>query len=411
MNACFSKPVYHLVVSLVVSVACSANGDVSTSAARNISHSYPVYLDASQNDIASSRRNAITRAVEVCSPAVVGINVTEIREHVYQQYDPWEDMWSHPLFDQFFRRPERRTFKRKYEVRGLGSGFLVSPDGYIVTNEHVARNASSVVITMTDGEKYDAEIIGTDRTTDIALLKIKGKNFPFLRLANSNDVAVGEWAIAFGNPFGLFDINSHPTVTVGVVSNTNINFTQADGNATPRVYRGMIQTDAAISSGNSGGPLVNALGEVIGVNTVIYSTSQNARGAGSIGIGFAIPINRIKSIIDKFIAGEKLNRNFWTGFSVRSVDESEISTLGLKRHEGILVERILNNSPADNAGLEPGDVILEVDGIPILREDHLYVAIYDAVVGQVLPIKVLRNGKERNLSLTLKAAKSPRENR
>ena len=163
------------------------------------------------------------------------------------------------MFQQYFGR------KQKQEIKGLGSGFIISEDGYILTNDHVAGKASKVVITMTNGKKFDAKIIGSDPTSDVALLKIDGNNFPFVELGNSDDLIVGEWAIAFGNPFGLFDINSKPTVTVGVISNINVNLGLQDD----KVYKGMIQTDAAISSGNSGGPLVNGLGQVIGINSTI----------------------------------------------------------------------------------------------------------------------------------------------
>lgn len=203
------------------------------------------------DEITSSRQNAITKAVKLCSPAVVGINVTETRTQYYR--DPMDDFFRDPFFEQFFGR-RSRTYKQDYEVRSLGSGFIISSDGYILTNDHVAGNASKIVITLTDGSKHDATVIGTDPTTDITLLKIDGSGFPALKFASSRDLEVGEWAIAFGNPFGLFDNNAKPTVTVGVVSNTNVSFTQADDGGFDRVYRDMIQTDAAISSGILGGP-------------------------------------------------------------------------------------------------------------------------------------------------------------
>ncbi|MBI4534675.1 MAG: trypsin-like peptidase domain-containing protein, partial [Ignavibacteriae bacterium] len=210
--------------------------------------------DTASNAIYNSRRNAITHAVAVASPAVVGINVIEVRQYRYRS--PWGD---DPFFRQFF--PDR-TYTQ--QVQGLGSGFIISPDGYILTNDHVAGNAKEITVTLTSGEKYKAELVGSDQISDIALMKIDGKDLPHIRLGNSDDVITGEWVIAFGNPFGLFDISDKPTVTVGVVSATNMNLRSQDG----RVYRGMIQTDAAINSGNSGGPLLNSLGEVVGVNSV-----------------------------------------------------------------------------------------------------------------------------------------------
>lgn len=347
------------------------------------------------DDISNSRQNAITRAVEVCSPAIVGINVTEVYQVEYRE--PFDMFYDDPLFQHFFGG-RRRSRTREYSVQGLGSGFLISPDGYILTNHHVAGNASKIIVTTTEGKKYDAEIIGADKTSDVALLKIKGNNFPFLKMANSDGVIIGEWAIAFGNPFGLFDINTKPTVTVGVISNKNLNFTQED-----RVYRGMLQTDAAISSGNSGGPLVNSNGEVIGINTVIFSTAQNSRGAGSIGIGFAIPINRVKKVVDIIKDNKKINRNFNVGMDVRDVDESLAPYISSKVKEGVVVFSITRNSPAEDAGIEPGDIILEIDGQQINKVDDYLVIVKDGTVGQKLNFTLMRDDKKITKTLTLKS--------
>ncbi|MBK6418219.1 MAG: trypsin-like peptidase domain-containing protein [Ignavibacteria bacterium] len=188
---------------------------------------------------------------------------------------------------------------------------------------------------------------------------------------------VGEWAIAFGNPFGLFDNNAKPTVTVGVVSNVGVSFTQPGEGGEDRVYKNMIQTDAAISSGNSGGPLVNALGEVIGVNTVIYSTSQSARGSGSIGIGFAIPINRVKAIVDRLQKDGSIRRDFWTGMKLSAIDENVARYFKLSGTDGVLVSEVATDGPADDAGIEPGDVIIAINGRPTLRDEDVNIAILD----------------------------------
>ncbi len=358
--------------------------------------------DISGRDITSSRQNAITRAVDLCSPAIVGINVTEVREVVYR--DPFSDMFDDPFFGRFFGQ-NRGSRTQKYQVQGLGSGFIISSDGYILTNHHVAGNASKVVVTMTNGEKYNAELVGSDMASDVALLKIDCKNLPFLKLANSDNVIVGEWAIAFGNPFGLFDINAKPTVTVGVVSNKNINFVQEDRPYT-RIYRGMIQTDAAISSGNSGGPLVNSLGDVIGMNTVIFSTSQNSQGAGSIGIGFAIPINRVKKVVDQLKNHKNIDRNFSIGWEVREIDEQLARYLKLdSKREGVVVFSIERNSPAESAGLQPGDIITEINGSLIRRDTDFNIIVGDAVVGDVLNLVILRDGKSIKKDLLLKSNK------
>jgi serine protease Do len=361
------------------------------------------YAVATQEDIGQGRRNAITRAVTLCSPAIVGINVTETRTQVYR--DPFEGFFADPFLDQFYG-DRSRSYTRDYEVRSLGSGFLISKDGYIVTNDHVAGGATKIVVTLTDGSKYNAAVVGTDMVTDVTLLKIDGSGFPFLGLANSDDIAVGEWAIAFGNPFGLFDNNSKPTVTVGVVSNQGVSFMQPAQTGEVRVYRNMIQTDAAISSGNSGGPLVNANGQVIGVNTVIYSTANSSRGAGSIGIGFAIPINRVKRIVDRLKSGGVIDRDFWTGMKLETITESVRKYFQLKTTDGVLVHQVSADGPAEQAGIEPGDVIIAIDGKPTLRDEDVDIAILDGEVNQKLALTVRRAEQQKSMTLTLK--KRPR---
>jgi serine protease Do len=345
------------------------------------------------DDVSNSRRNAITRAVEHVSPAVVGINITEVRELAYG--DPFEDFFNDPFFQQFYGRRQPQTYRQ--EVHGLGSGFIISPDGYIVTNDHVAGEASKIIVTTTDGKQYDAKVIGSDRTSDVALLKIDGKNLPYLELGNSDDVIVGEWAIALGNPFGLFEINSKPTVTVGVVSNTNVDLQPQED----RIYRGMIQTDAAISSGNSGGPLVNALGQVIGINSTIFSTAQSRMGAGSIGIGFAIPINRAREAIDQLKANGKIERDFWTGMRIQQIDARIAQYLKLKSTDGVVIVELAPNSPASVAGLEVGDVITAINGQTVKTEDAAVLRLYDSRVGDKIKLTIMRDGSTIDKVMTL----------
>jgi serine protease Do len=383
-----------LLIGMIAS-ACTAQQDgaaVAESPARNDRPGSRVVLnDRLNNDITSSRRNAITSAVQAASPAIVGINVTETRTYA----DPFGDMYGDPFFERFFGRRAPRTYRR--EVKGLGSGFIISADGYIITNDHVAGSASKVVVTTMGGREYEAKIIGSDPTSDVALLKIDGASLPFVKLGRSNDVLVGEWVIALGNPFGLFDINSKPTVTVGVVSNTEVDLRPQDN----RVYRGMIQTDAAISSGNSGGPLLNALGEVIGMNTVIYSTAQSAGGAGSIGIGFAVPVDRIKAIVDELRKNGAIDRDFWTGMQVQQLDENLARYLGLKNDTGVVVVEVMPNSPASQAGLAPGDVIVSINGLPVRSEDDAFMLIADSRVGETLLLGIVRETKQNVVELKL----------
>jgi len=344
--------------------------------------------------ISVSRQNALTNTVSKVSPAIVGINVIEIKRvrvgRVSDRWDPYS----------FLGR--RRSVYQNRKIHGLGSGFIISPDGYILTNHHVAGEATEIVVTTTDGNTHNAKIIGSDMVTDIALLKIDtDESLPFLEFADISDLMVGEWAIAFGNPFGLFDNNAKPTVTVGVVSNYGVNFVHEEPGEI-RVYRDMIQTDAAISSGNSGGPLLNAEGKVIGMNTTIYSTSTNQRGAGSIGIGFAIPSHRISKIINMLRNRETIDRDFYTGMQVTELDMRIKDYLSLdKNTRGVVVNKIYKDTPAYYAGLRTGDIISSIDGTPILKGDDFNVIIYDGIVGDEFPMTVIRGGKTINLKLRL----------
>ncbi|HLF14937.1 MAG TPA: trypsin-like peptidase domain-containing protein [Bacteroidota bacterium] len=339
--------------------------------------------DSLSNQLYSQRSNAITSVVAGASPAVVGINVTEVRE--YRAWTPWGD---DPFFSQFFGG--NRTYRQ--EVKGLGSGFIISPDGYILTNDHVAGNARTITVMLTDKEKYSAELVGTDLLSDISLLKIEGQNFPFIPLGNSDDVLIGEWVIALGNPFGLFEISDKPTVTVGVVSATGMNL-QAGGD---RYYRNMIQTDASINSGNSGGPLVNTLGEVIGVNAVIFTPNQ-----GSIGLGFAIPINKVKKVVEELRVKGKIERNFWTGLKVQTVDARVARYFDLAKAEGVIISEVQAGSPGAAAKLKPGDIILETNDEPVKDEETLIAILSEKRAGDVLKLKILREKKMMNVSLQL----------
>jgi serine protease Do len=332
-----------------------------------------------QDEINNSRRNIITQTVEKVSPAVVGINVIEIRQY----RDPFSYFFDDPFFRQFFG--DRGNYRQR--VQGLGSGYIISPDGYIVTNDHVAGNASEITVTLTDGSHYKAEIVGTDPTSDICLLKIDGSNLPYLELGNSDDVIIGEWVIALGNPFGLFELNDKPTVTVGVISATGMNLEPINN----RYYINMIQTDAAINGGNSGGPLVNSLGQVIGMNTLIFTAGGVQ---GNIGLGFAIPINKVKRIVSELKEKGKIDRDFQIGMSIQSIDEGIARYYDLKSTKGVIVTRVVPNSPADDAGIKTGDIILEVEGYKINNEKTIFGVFQEFRVGQTITLKILRDNSE-----------------
>lgn len=339
-------------------------------------------------NITEGRDNAITKTVRDNSSAVVGINVTEIREY----RDPFGDMFGNdPFFRQFFGD---RSFKQ--EVHGLGSGYIISEDGYILTNDHVVGNASKVVVSMTNGDHLDAEIVGKDPFSDIAVLKINKSGLPYLRLGNSEDVMIGEWVIALGNPFGLFEVNQKPTVTVGVVSATGMKLNSGEN----RFYRNMIQTDAAINSGNSGGPLVNSLGEVIGMNTLIYT--GNSMAGGNIGLGFAIPINKVKKIADQIIKDGKIERNYNVGLRVQTVDDNVAQYFKLKNVTGVIVVSVEKGSAADNEGIKSEDIITNLNGEKITSDADFWGIITDMNIGDKIKLKILRSGQEIEKEFELK---------
>lgn len=347
--------------------------------------------------LVSTRQNSITHAVKILSPAVVGINVTQVYE--YSRRSPWSnnrDPILRQLYPELF---EERRYQQ--QVSSLGSGFIISADGYILTNEHVVQNAKEIIITMTGGEKAVAEKLGSDPKTDVALLKINRDSLHYVKLGNSEDVILGEWAIAVGNPFGLFEKNNRATVTVGVVSALHQDFGEIKG----RIYQDMIQTDASINDGNSGGPLCNALGEVVGMNTFIYT--DRGGGSGSIGIGFAIPINRIARLIDDLKNKRTIDRDFWIGIRVRDLDPEIARKIGYNSTDGVVVTYIDKRSPAEKAGMELGDIIIKVGNTPVSQKKHVTEAIYaeDLRVGDDLPVSVWRDGTNIDLKLYLESIK------
>jgi len=341
-------------------------------------------LQQVNGQITDDRQNAITRAVEKVSPSIVGINVEEVREI----QNPFAD---DPFFRQFFgdQGPQKQV------VRGLGSGFIISDDGYILTNDHVAGNATKISVTLTTGETVEAKLIGADPNTDVALLKIDKDGLPAVTFGNSDNAIIGEWVIALGNPFGLFEINDKPTVTVGVLSASKMKV-NADGK---RVYKEMLQTDAAINSGNSGGPLINALGEVIGMNTIIYTGSSYS--SGSIGIGFAISINRVKKIMEELKENGKISRDFNPGFRIQGIDEQIAKYFNLKDKYGVIVTQVVKNGSADNAGLKPEDIILSANGEKIRNEQDLVMVVNDMRKGEILKMEIVRNGDKKNIEMKL----------
>ena len=342
------------------------------------------------DEITNSRENIITNTVQKVSPAIVGINVIEIRQY----RDPFSSFFDDPFFRQFFGNRGNSSQK----VQGLGSGYIISPDGYIVTNDHVAGSATEITITMTDGSHQEAKIIGSDPVSDICLLKIDGDNLPYVELGNSNDIIIGEWVIALGNPFGLFELNDKPTVTVGVISATGMNLEPIND----RYYLNMIQTDAAINGGNSGGALVNSIGQVIGMNTLIYTAGGVQ---GNIGLGFAIPIDKVKRIVTELKTNGKIDRDFQIGMSIQSIDAGIMRYYDLKSNKGVIITKVLPNTPAENAGLKSGDIITEIDGYKISNEQTIFGVFQEFRAGQEIEVKIIRENSELTKKMKLEKNK------
>ena len=339
-------------------------------------------LDSLEALVSRGRRNAIVRAAERAASAVVSVNV--LQTTVVQT--PYRDFFG------YFYVPRRRT------VQNIGSGFIINARGYLLTNQHVVDQASKISVSASDGTTYDAEIVGSDPNSDVALLKIdpdKGK-LSVAQLGDSDDLYIGEWVIAIGSPFGLLLDDPQPTVTVGVISAIGRDIVR-DQSERGKVYANMIQTDAAINPGNSGGPLVNALGEVIGINTFIFSPS-----GGSVGMGFAIPINRAARIAEDLILGGKVRRP-WLGIQVQDLTADILAGLGYsgkQRIQGVLVADIQPHSPAASGdALRPGDIITGLGGKPVHSVEDWTGEMLDIRVNSAVNLSVLRSSSTLTVAL------------
>ena len=318
------------------------------------------------------------KLAERLKPVAVNISTTKIikkrrRQPIHPfRDDPFRDFFGDDFFDRFFGQ----TPQRDYKLRSLGSGFIINREGYIITNNHVIEGADEIKVRLSDREEFDAKIVGRDVKTDVALIKIDPpKGLPVAQLGDSDKLKVGEWVMAIGNPFGL-----DQTVTVGIVSAKWRKI-----GAGP--YEDFIQTDAAINQGNSGGPLLNTRGEVVGVNSAIFSTS-----GGNIGIGFAIPINLAKNVVKQLKEKGRVVRG-WLGVIVQTVTPELADSFGLKQRKGALVADIEESGPADKAGIKKGDIIINFDGKEIKEMSELPLTVAQTPVGKQVEVTILRNGK------------------
>ena len=328
---------------------------------------------------------AFVSVVKKAKPAVVHIKVEKTTKRNFHGGQGQEDIFNHPFFEQFFGPNYRQQKPQEFKQRGQGSGFIISKDGYILTNNHVVEGADVIKVTLSDNRDFEAKVIGTDPQTDVALLKIEDpKNLPVLTLGDSANLEPGEWVIAIGNPFGLSQ-----TVTVGVVS--------AIGRSSVGIneYENFIQTDAAINPGNSGGPLINARGEVVGINTALFS-----RTGGYMGIGFAIPINMAKSIETQLQTSGKVTRG-WLGVAIQNVDKDLAESFGLKQAGGILISGVQKDSPASSAGLKQGDVILRLNDVVLNDVSDLRNKVAMLQPKSKALLLIMRDGREKKIQVTI----------
>ncbi|AFU97879.1 DegQ family serine endoprotease [Simiduia agarivorans] len=321
-----------------------------------------------------------TQLIEETSPAVVKINTLEHAKRNSQRQMPPQNIPE--IFRHLFEMPEQR----QREQRSMGSGFIVSTDGYILTNHHVIDGADEIAVRLTDHREFEASVVGTDSRSDLALLKVDAKGLPALKFADSDKLKVGEWVLAIGSPFGL-DF----TASAGIVSAIGRSIpTERNENYVP-----FIQTDVAINPGNSGGPLFNLDGLVVGINSQIYT-----RSGGSIGLSFAIPANVARDVIRQLKEKGRVDRG-WLGVAIQEVDRNLAQSFGLSKPAGALIQQIEPGSPADNSGLKVGDVILKFDGKAIERSGDLPHVVGLLPPGSKVKAEVMRAGKRKTVSVTV----------
>ncbi len=327
---------------------------------------------------ASKARAAIVKGVK---DSVVHISVTKKVQE--QDGSRLPDLFNDEFFRRFFK-PRMPDPPREFRQRGMGSGVIVSEDGYILSNNHVVGDADEVIVKLTDGREFKAEIVGTDPASDIAVIRVDATDLPAAKMGNSDELEIGESVIAIGNPFGL-----EQTITAGIVS--------AKGRSGVGVtdYEDFIQTDASINPGNSGGPLINLRGEVVGINTAIFS-----RSGGNMGIGFAIPINMTQAIMKSLIATGKVTRGF-LGVVIQDVTQDLADALDVEVNSGVLIANVGPDSPADRAGIQQGDLIVTFNGRPVKSSNQLRNAVAAIRPGDSVPVNLIREGREMEVDVEI----------
>ncbi len=322
---------------------------------------------------------ALAEVANVAKPSVVNISTTST---VSAEEGPYGDLFNDPFFRRFFG--DQDNPKRKFKSASLGSGVIVSESGYILTNNHVIKGAEEIKVLLSDKREFKGKVVGTDPRTDLAVIKIDAKGLPAAKMGDSKKLKEGDFVLAIGTPFGL-----NQSITMGIVSavgRSNVGIADLED---------FIQTDAAVNPGNSGGALVNMLGEVIGINTAIFSTS-----GGYMGVGFAIPSEMIRTVMDSIIKHGRVIRG-WLGVSIQNLTPELAKSLGIKQQTGVLVADVVKDSPAAKAGLKRGDVITHLDGKPVTDATNLRNTVAAAAPGKAVELKFIRDNKENSARVTL----------
>src|SRR5438093_4408317 len=334
--------------------------------------------------VATAPTPCFTEVSKAITPAVVNITSRVARKHGRMQRDPMEEFFRSPFgpFGPF--GPQGPMPPQEPHGGGIGSGVIVSPDGHIITNNHVVDGANELTVTLPDKREFKGKIVGTDPKTDLAVIKIDASNLPYVRWGDSSKLQVGEYVLAVGNPFGL-----NSTVTVGIVS------ALGRGHMGITQYEDFIQTDAAINPGNSGGALINTAGELVGINTAIISQT-----GGYQGVGFAVPASMAKPVFESIVKTGKVVRGY-LGVAIQDLTQDLAKSYGLKDTKGALVSNVAEESPADKAGIKQGDVIVGYQGAPIEDPAALQRAVTRTPVGTKALVKVMRNGHEHELTATI----------
>ena len=361
-------------------------------------------LGAGQPRILAQEENtdfttAVEKVADKIGPTVVSIKIEKTQKIAGGQPFSFGGPFQDEFFDKFFKDFMGRMPEGEQKLQGLGSGVIIDPRGYILTNEHVISGADKITVVLPDGRSFEGQLKGTDPRSDLAVIKIEAADLPVAPLGDSEKIKIGEWVVAIGNPFGHILTNPQPTVTAGVISALQRSLPK-NGPQEDRDYSDLIQTDAAINPGNSGGPLVNLKGEVIGINVAIFSTT-----GGYQGIGFAIPSNDAKLILNQLIEGKEIAYG-WIGVSVQEIDEKLADYFSLPARTGVLVAQVIKDGPAQKAGLREGDVILSVAGKEVKNASSLVKIVGSCPVGKKTPLTILRDGKKSEIAVMV--TKRPR---